>query len=116
MSYSTEISRVVCNEGLSSNVFAEFDTPYDFLARVVEGKSVFNVLLVNGILIRGLELFNKVFVSTCSESLSFFRVKENIVDDKERVSDLSSDLGSLFNNNKFTCRVEVNIDSDIVVL
>ena len=116
LSNEISISRVVSKEKRVGDVFSESHVPDNFFTGVVERKTNLSVLVGDGVLVGGLELLNEVFVSSGSETFSLFGVKENVVDEEDSVSDGSSDGGSVFGEDKGACGLEVEVDSDIVVL
>ena len=93
------------------------ETPNEFFARMIEVQSNSGVLLVDGFRSSELELFDQVFVRSLGESLSFFRVKIDVVDEKRGFSELESSWGvSTTNTEQVRSLLKFEVDSDVVIL
>ena len=110
------VGRVVSKEKGVGDVFSEDNVPYNLFAGMVERKTNFLVLLGNGIRVRGLELLDKVLVSGSCETFALLGVKENVVDEEDSISDGCGGSGAVLGDYEGACGVEVEVDSDIVVL
>jgi hypothetical protein len=63
-----------------------------------------------------LELFNQVFVRSLSESLSFFRIEVNVVDQERSFSELETRRSRSSVAKQVRSLLEFEVDSDVVIL
>ena len=110
------VGRVVSKEKGVGDVFSKDNIPYNLFAGMVERKTNFLVLLGNGIRVRGLELLDEVLVSGSCETFALFGVKENVVDEEDSIGDGCGGSGAVLGDYEGACGVEVEVDSDIMIL